>query len=92
MPSYLVESFVPRSSLDTALEAGGRLRAACDELRRKGSSARYVRTTFVPEDETCFHLIEADSAEVAAELCRRASICRVRIVVANEARAARFPP
>jgi hypothetical protein len=51
-----------------------------------------VRTTFVPEDETCFHLVEADSAEVAAELCRRASICRVRIVVANEARAARFPP
>ena len=80
MPSYLVESFVPRSSLDTALEAGGRLRAACDELRRKGSSARYVRTTFVPEDETCFLLVDAASADDVREAARRAALTIDRVV------------
>jgi len=89
MPSYLVESHLPRSARERALAAGGRVRAACEALSRDGTPARYVRTTFVPEDETCFHLVEARSAELAGEVCRRAELGSVRIVEASEARAAR---
>jgi hypothetical protein len=39
-----------------------------------------VRATFLPDDETCFHLVEAPSAEAVAELSRRAGLGRARIV------------
>lgn len=89
MPSYLIESYVSRSSAEAALAAGTRVRATCEKLLHAGTNTRYVRTTFVPEDETCFHLVEAPSADIAAELCRRANLGHVRIVLASEARAAR---
>ena len=42
------------------------------ELAREGTQVRYVRTTFLPDDETCFHVFEAVSGEVVAEVFRRA--------------------
>ena len=43
--------------------AADRLALACDELTRGGETVRYVRSLFVPEDETSFSLCEAVSAE-----------------------------
>jgi hypothetical protein len=40
--------------------------------------------TFVPDDETCFHVFEAASAEIVSELCRRAELGSPRIVPAVE--------
>jgi hypothetical protein len=31
-------------------------------------SVRYLRTMFLPEDELCFHLFEADSSDVSGRL------------------------
>ena len=80
MPSYLVEVYLPHSGADAALAAGRRARAAAVELTREGVPVRYVRTTFLPEDETCFHLFEAVSADAVEELSRRAELGRVRVV------------
>lgn len=44
---------------------------------------RYLRTIFVPEDETCFHLFEAVSADAVAEASKRAAIEHERIVEAQ---------
>jgi hypothetical protein len=43
-----------------------------------------VRTTFLPDDETCFHVFEADSADVVAEVSRRAGLGWARVVPAVE--------
>jgi len=43
-----------------------------------------VRTTFLPDDETCFHIFDAASEEVVGEACRRAGIASGRIVPAME--------
>ena len=51
---------------------------------REGTQVRYVRTTFLPDDETCFHVFEAVSEEVVAEVFRRAGIVSGRIVSAVE--------
>lgn len=67
---YLVEVYVPRSH---AREA------------RENVSIRYVRTTFLPDDETCFHLFEASSAEVVEAASSRAELGRTRVVAAVEA-------
>ena len=84
MPSYLVETYVPRSRAQDARITGRRARLIAEQLAREGSTVRYVRTTFLPDDETCFHLFEASSEEVVDEVCRLAGISSMRIVAAVE--------
>ena len=45
---------------------------------------RHVRATVVPEDETCFHVVEAPSREAVADALRRAAIAYERVVEAFE--------
>jgi hypothetical protein len=82
----MVEAYMPRSHAREARAAGSRARAVADELSREGTRIRYVRTTFLPDDETCFHLFEADSAGAVEEVSRRAKLGRARVVPAVEVR------
>jgi hypothetical protein len=84
VPSYLVETYVPRAHAVDAPTAGRRARAAALEVSRAGASVRYVRTTLLPGDETCFHVFVADSEEAVAEACRLAGLGSPRIVPALE--------
>ena len=86
MPRYLVEAYVPRSRERDARATGRDARAAAAELVREGTPVRYVRMTFLPDDETCFHIFEAGSKEDVSEACRRAGIDSGRIVSAVESR------
>ncbi len=85
MPTYLVEAYMPRSHAQEARAAGRRAGAAAEELSREGMAVRYVRTTFLPDDETCFHLFEASEPAAVEEVSRQAALGRVRIVPAIEA-------
>jgi hypothetical protein len=79
MPTFLVESYGSDRS-DALTEARERaLRAA--EL---GDDVRYVRTTFLPEDETVLHVFEAPSAEALERAGRLAALAFDRIVEAVE--------
>ena len=80
MPSYLVEVYLPRSRADQARATARRARVAAEQLTREGTAVNYVRTTFLPEDETCFHLFEAVSADAVEEAGRRAKLGRARAV------------
>jgi hypothetical protein len=51
---------------------------------REGTRVRYVRMTFLPDDETCFHIFEAASKAAVVEACRRAGIGSGRIITAVE--------
>ena len=74
MAEFLVELYVARG--DSAAVEGGaeRARAAAEKLTDEGEAIRYVRAIFVPEDETCFFLYEAESADVVREATRRAGL------------------
>jgi hypothetical protein len=85
VPSYLIEAYMPRSHAKEARAAGRRARSAAEKLSREGVPIRYVRTTFLPEDETCFHLFEAASTDAIEEVSRRAELGRARVVPAVEA-------
>ena len=79
MPMYLVESYGADRG-DAFPEARERaLRAA--EL---GIDVRYVRTTFLPEDETLLHIFEAPSVEALRHAGRLAALAYERIVEAVE--------
>ena len=79
MPSFLVESYVAASA------------TSFDECRKRARQAakltpdvRYVRTTFLPGDETVLHLFVAPSAEALGEAGRLAGLQFDRIVEAIE--------
>jgi hypothetical protein len=84
VPSFLVETYVPRSRAQDARTTAERARAVAEELSLTGTPVRYVRTTFLPGDETCFHVFEAASEEAVGEVCRRSGMGSPRIVPAVE--------
>jgi hypothetical protein len=77
MQSYLVESYA----------AGG---VVADQRKRArkaaevGSGVRYIRTTFLPEDETVLHVFQAASPEALRDAARVAALPYDRIVEADE--------
>lgn len=81
MPNYLAEYYAPRSG--AALEdAIARVRLAANEIAAEGVGLRHVRSTFVPEEEICFLLFEAESPDVVDEVGRRAGLPFERVVEA----------
>jgi hypothetical protein len=77
MSSYLLEAYTPASALLEDVES--RVRIAAAEVSESGMPVRYVRSIFVPEDETCFHLLDGPSRDAVAETAKRAGISTPRI-------------
>lgn len=86
MAEFLVELYVPRGGCETVEHRARSARHAARELEREGRSVRYVRSIFVPDDETCFFLYEAASAADVEEAARRASLPFDRVAVAHAGR------
>ena len=51
-----------------------RARAAASELTAAGRPTDYLRTLFVPADETCFYVFTSRDRRDVAEACRLAGI------------------
>src|SRR5262245_23423323 len=64
------------------------LRAAAGAIRREGTAVRYVRSIFVPEDQTCPLLFEAASQATVQRVTQRAGLHVTRVVGAMESTAA----
>jgi ubiquinone/menaquinone biosynthesis C-methylase UbiE len=74
MPEFLVELFVAHDDRRTAQEHAQRAERAVADLTGDGPRVGCVRSIVVPQDETCFLLYEAPSADVVAEALRRAGL------------------
>ena len=61
-----------------------RLGDSRDHLPDRATGARYVRTTFVPDDEVCFHVFEADSEAAVRDLGSRLALTFDRVLEARE--------
>jgi hypothetical protein len=82
MPRYLVELYLPRIGAGGLADAAGRARAAADQLARDGVSVRYLRSIFVPEDETCFLLYDAPTAAAVEQAVAHAALPFDRVLEA----------
>ena len=74
MAEYLVELYVARGDHAVARHHVAAAERAGADLTREGRAVRYLQSFFVPEDETCFVLYEADSADLVAEAVGRAGL------------------
>ena len=74
MPEFLVELYISRADTAAAGLNEERARLSAEELTREGTPIRYLRSIFVPDDETCFLLYEAASADAVREAATRAAL------------------
>jgi uncharacterized protein DUF4242 len=84
MTEYLLELYVARADADVVERGAERVRRAAEEHTREGTPIRYLRSIFVPEDETCFLIFEAASADAVREVARRASLPFEHVATAIE--------
>jgi hypothetical protein len=82
MPSYLVETFLPRGAAGERTARERRAQSAAEELTRQGTRIRFDRTIHVPEDEICFFVFDAHSGREAALVAQRAALEPLRVVEA----------
>jgi hypothetical protein len=73
MPEYLVELY------SVAMPDSAALARLGDQ-----KTVRYLRSILIPGDETCLHLVEADSIEHVADAFEQAGLEADRIVEAVE--------
>ena len=89
MTTFLVETYLSRERAAEVEQQAASLEAVIAAIVAARSGARphlrRVRSYFVPDDETCFHVIEAPSADVVREIARRAGLTADRVVEASSA-------
>jgi Protein of unknown function (DUF4242) len=83
MADFLAEVYTPRLDGPALAKLVARLKAVAEGMTAE-IPVTYVRSIHVPEDETCFHLFEAESAEVVYEVGRRAGLTFDRVATAVE--------
>ncbi len=74
MAEYLVELYVSQGDHAVARHHVAVAERAGADLTREGRAVRYLQSFFVPEDETCFLLYEADSVDLVTEAVGRAGL------------------
>lgn len=74
MQEFIGEHYLPAGAVLDAARRAELARAAADELRQEGVAVHYVRSIFVPADETCMHVYRADAIEDVRAAAARASL------------------
>jgi hypothetical protein len=80
MPSYLVESLLPRGAAGERLARERRAAEAAAELTRTGTRVEFRGSIHVPEDEICFFAFEAETGSDVAMAAHRAGLAPIRVV------------
>src|SRR5215472_4580678 len=88
MPQFLAETYTPRAPDITAV-AAGHLALATEQLSEEAATLRLLGAVFVPDDETCFFLYQAASADAVRAAMSRARLRPGRITRAVSIRTAK---
>jgi hypothetical protein len=82
MQEYLLELYTSRTDARVVAARGESARAAAIELTRRGTPVRYRRSIFLSDEETCFVLFEAESADAVRAAAQLAALPCERICAA----------
>ncbi len=82
MAVYMVERELPGITLEQLATAQQAALATGEQMTGDGTSVRYIRSLFVPGENRCMCLFEADAPEPVKQLNDRAGIPYTRVVEA----------
>ena len=80
--TFLVEHYRPGRDVAQLSSSIARIQEIAAEMERAGKPVRYLSATIVPNDESCFCLIEAASEEAVSDVYGRADVPFERISAA----------
>ncbi|MDQ2969436.1 MAG: DUF4242 domain-containing protein [Actinomycetota bacterium] len=83
MPRYMVERSLPGFSESQLPEAAGTAKSTSEQMSQEGTPVRYLRSTFVPQEEKCYCLFEGESEEAVKTAQERSGLPYDRIVEAR---------
>ncbi len=84
MATFLVDRALPGLSVELLLEAQRCLREAVRRVSAGGEQVRYLRCTFLPGEQRCLCLFEADSASAVRRVNEIAQVPFRRIEPVQE--------
>lgn len=79
MAEYLLELYAPAGGTTSAGTGAGSVREAAEAVASRGKAVQYLRSMYVAADETCFVLLEAETAEIAQEVAQLAAVPSNRV-------------
>ena len=79
METFVVEIYVSRNAAGEPERMIQRVEQAAHAATAAGEPVRYVRSIFVPEDESCLLVVEASSAEAVEHVIGNAGHTSIRI-------------
>jgi hypothetical protein len=82
MAEFLLEMYVSRTAPELVEQGADRARGVADLLRQAGRPVELLRTIFMPQEETCFFVYEATSADDVREAAQLAALPWERVVEA----------
>jgi Protein of unknown function (DUF4242) len=74
MREFVTEQYLPAGGGAQALACADAARQAAEQLAGEGVPVEFVRSIFIPEDETCIIVYRADSIELVRAAAARASL------------------
>jgi hypothetical protein len=80
MAEFLVELYASQADPDAVGRGVERARRIAVELTAEGTPIRFLRSIFVPAEETCFFLYEAHAVDAVHEAVRRAGLAHEHVV------------
>ncbi|MCI0344571.1 MAG: DUF4242 domain-containing protein [Chloroflexi bacterium] len=83
MATYVVETYLSRAAEGQPDATIGRVVSSADAISAEGPPVRYLRSIFIPDDDTVLLLFEADSIEVVRAVTVRAGIDVDRIALTD---------
>ena len=84
MATFLVETYLPRAAAGEPDATIRRAIAAATASAASGEAVAYLRSIFIPEDETCMLLFEADGEDVVRVIAMSAGIDPDRVSRADD--------
>lgn len=82
MPTYLLELYAPGHAAADLDDLAGRAGRVAEALSGEGTAIRHARSILVSEEETCFHVFEAETRHAALEAARQLGIPADRVLTA----------
>jgi hypothetical protein len=82
MTEFVLEVYLPSADGGALEKASASARAGAEDLNAEGCRVAFLHAIYVPDDQTCFYVYEADSADEVREAARRAQMPYGRVVAA----------